>query len=53
MQGPLIKTPGTYDEIDIRCPRCSSHEITINLDPKGYYSVNKCNECDYKRGDKI
>jgi transcription elongation factor Elf1 len=53
MQGPIIKFPGTYDELDIRCPKCNSNQITVSLDSRGHYAVIECNNCNYKKGDKI
>ena len=53
MQGPIIKFPGTYDELDIRCPRCNSNQITVSLDSRGHYAVIDCNNCGYKKNDKL
>ena len=47
-QNFILKTPGSYDELDIRCPRCSSNEIVVYTDPKGYYKVIECYNCGFK-----
>lgn len=48
MKNFIIRTPGTYDELDIRCPNCNSHEITIIIDEKGYFYVTYCSNCNFK-----
>jgi len=45
----IIKTPGTYDEIDIRCPKCNSSQVTIYTTSQGYYEVIECYNCGFKR----
>lgn len=48
MQDHLIKTPGKHDEMDIKCPKCSSKEITIKRNSKGYFEVIECKKCGFK-----
>ncbi|MEK6859680.1 MAG: hypothetical protein AABX54_02590 [Nanoarchaeota archaeon] len=49
----LIKTPGTYDELDIRCPSCSSRNVTIFENSQGYYDVIKCSECGLNKKSEL
>ncbi len=49
MEGSIHKTPGTYEEISITCPKCSSSKVTISVDEKGYFKVLECSKCDYKK----
>ncbi|MDP2926345.1 MAG: hypothetical protein Q8N99_08260 [Nanoarchaeota archaeon] len=45
MQDHILKTPGTFEEIEIRCPECNTKNVTVILLPKGYYKVIECHNC--------
>ena len=47
MQDHLTKIPGKFDEMDIKCPKCQSKEITIEEDSKGYFKVTSCKKCGF------
>jgi len=49
----ITKTPGTYDEIDIRCPKCDSHNVTIVESSRGYYEIVQCYGCGYNKSPEI
>jgi Zn ribbon nucleic-acid-binding protein len=46
----ILKTGGSLEEVDIRCPKCNSNNITVYWDEKeGYYDVLECKACGYKK----
>ncbi|VVB77701.1 Uncharacterised protein [uncultured archaeon] len=49
----IIKIPGTYDELDVRCPRCHSSDVLIFESINGYYGVIECYNCGYKKSQKL
>ena len=49
----IIKTPGAYEEIDIRCPRCNSSQVTVYGNSKGYYEIIECSKCGFKKKPEI
>ncbi len=48
MEDHIIKIPGNYSEIDIRCPKCNSDKVLVTLSNNGYYHVLKCNKCGFE-----
>ena len=49
MENHILKTPGAYEEIDIRCPKCSSDSVLISVSSSGYYEVLECRKCGYRK----
>ncbi|MBS3075758.1 hypothetical protein J4429_04845 [Candidatus Pacearchaeota archaeon] len=53
MENHLLKTPGAWDEIDIRCPNCGSNMVSIITNSFGYYEVSECKKCGYKNNAEL
>ncbi|MFA5855872.1 MAG: hypothetical protein WC867_00810 [Candidatus Pacearchaeota archaeon] len=49
MESHIIKTAGANDELDIRCPKCSSNQISIKMSSQCYFEVSNCKKCGYKK----
>ena len=37
------------DEVDIRCPTCSSTHVAVCEDSQGHFEVTLCYDCGYKK----
>lgn len=48
----IIKLAGSREEIDLRCPKCKSLDVTVYCDLQGYYDVLECNKCGYVKKSK-
>ena len=49
-KGHIIKVAGSREEIDLRCPKCKSIDVTAyEEEAGGYYGVLECNKCGYKK----
>jgi len=47
MGNHITHTPGTYEEVSVRCPNCNSKQISVKIDSKGYFHIYKCEKCGY------
>ncbi len=36
-------------ELEIKCPKCRSEDILIDLENNGYFWVSQCNKCGYRK----
>ena len=36
-------------ELEIKCPKCRSEEILIDMESNGFFCVSRCNKCGYKK----
>ena len=53
MKPPILKLPGSLEEVNIRCPKCNSIDIVVKMNKEGYYEVMLCNKCGYKNPKKL
>jgi len=51
-KGHIIKVGGSKEQIEIRCPKCKTTDVTVYCDLQGYYDVLDCNKCGYKKSNK-
>jgi len=36
-------------ELEIKCPKCRSEEVTIDMEVNGLFVIALCNKCGYKK----
>ena len=51
-KGHILKVGGSREEVDIRCPKCKTPDVTTYCDIQGYYDVLECNKCGFKKSKK-
>ena len=40
-------------ELEIKCPKCRSEDILIDMENNGYFWVSQCNKCGYKDKSRV
>jgi hypothetical protein len=46
----IVKVGGSREQIELRCPKCKTLDVTVYCDVQGYYDVLECNKCGFKKG---
>ncbi|MBD3252943.1 hypothetical protein GF386_04380 [Candidatus Pacearchaeota archaeon] len=52
MEKHIHKLPGTFDDVEVKCPKCKSKKVIAELKDNNFYSVIECKECGYKKKKK-